>query len=285
MQYWQIPLLCFCLAACKNLLIENQSVTARSSSLIDGNWGINDTTLKARVFNDKVKPKQSQLTLKATQLLRVGNDEYTAVKLGEDRFDDENWKERWHLESSDASVSIIEGQLRTEVPQGGTGLNFWYKEYNEGELPRDILVRFKAKSIIEGEGWLQIIMLNTNVRWADNSEYRLGMFNGKDGDYQNNLRMYRTSLTRDALVLRATPPRRNLLFENREIVVQPNQQIEVVVAVHNGRIKGYIDRVKMFDLVHSHPKYTMPFEGGKVGIRTNKSKIVWDDFEFYQLLP
>lgn len=287
-QYCRIALLCFCVAACGNSPVENRARTSQSDSSTNQNRAAGESISTNQVFNDKAELEQeSEPTslAKVTQPLRVGSEQYSAIKLSEDKFENNNWEERWHLESSDASVSVVGGQLHTDVPQGGTGLNLWYKGYNQGEFPKDVLIRFKAKSLIGGDKWLQIIMLNTNVRRADNSEYLLGTFNGKDSDYQNNLRMYRTSFTRDALVLRVTPPRTNLVFENKRIVVETNKEFEFVVAVHNGRIKGYIDQVKLFDVAHDHPQYKTPFEGGKVGIRTNKSKIVWDDFEFYELLP
>lgn len=236
-------------------------------------------------FTDRCTITVGEDTSPANGVVTVGGDTYQVEALGSDDFDDGTWQDQWFLEDTLGQVSIEDGQLRTQVPPGisSTGINMWYTGYNEGELPQNILVKCKATSIQSGEGIIQLILLNANVRQADNTPYVLGTYSGADRDYQNNLRAYRMGFTGSTLSLRATPPRTVLLYQDTTNIVEEGQTYELVYVIKDGRIKLYVDEVLVFDEPHAHPEYPEPFDGGKFGLRTNRSTILWDDFAFYAL--
>ena len=211
----------------------------------------------------------------------LDGDTYNVEPIGCDNFEYNTWEDTWYLETIDGTVSVVDGKLQTNVPKGGIGVNMWFTGYNNGELPKDILVKYKAKNHQSGPGWLQIIMLNTHVRNTDGSEYLLGTFSGKDGDYHQNLKIYRFSFTHKHLSLRVNPLYNNLLYQDTSTKVEVDREYEFAVVVKDGRMKMYIDDVLQFDVAHFHSDYPDPYDGGKVGLRTNKSEILWDDFEFY----
>ncbi len=200
----------------------------------------------------------------------TGSESYQVRWLYREPFD-ENWKHQWMAEGDSLTVTTEDGKLLVDDYKGAT---IWHAE----EYPQNLLVRFKVKGI-EREGNKTNFNLITHATETDGSPLVTGKESGRDGQYKQYhiFPNYIATFVYKWNRLRKDPGF-NLLSE-RENSSTIGTVYDIVLAVHKGVLRYYINGEKLHEVTDASP-----LPGGKVGLRTWDTKAYWYDIEIGEII-
>src|SRR5690606_3403976 len=170
-------------------------------------------------------------------------------------------------------VEIKNGKLF--IMDYGIGSTLWYKR----EFPQQIVIRYKTRS----EKGMTDNKLNFNhishARENDGSPLKIGKDAGRTGAYVQYHKFvnYIATLTFKHSRLRKDPG--FVLLSDSKVYSEENRYYEVVCTIQQGRIRYYLNNVKVHDIQDSEP-----LKGGKFGLRTWNTHASWDDIEIGVIL-
>lgn len=210
------------------------------------------------------------------ETVKVAGDVYRVEWLHREKWD-AACMSRWAVEG-DAEVKAQDGKLWTQSlgadkPKAAT---IWYKQ----ELPRDIIIRFKARVLPPEENNAANLNVFLSAREPDGKPIEFGR-SGAYAEY-HKIPNYIITLTGGAQpgwsrVRR--DPGFNMLHES-DVRSEVGKEYEIVVTVQDGRLRYYLNGRKYHDVVDPDP-----LPGGKFALRTWSSNVWWDDVEFGRLVP
>lgn len=211
--------------------------------------------------------------LLGTDTLSVGGDTYRVKWLLREDFSSEESMKNWVLEATKADVQIRDGKLF--ITDYGVGSTLWYTD----EFPQDIVIRYKTRS----EKGMTDNKLNFNhishARENDGTVLKIGKESGRTGAYSqyHQITNYIATLTFKHSRLRKDPG--FILLSDSKVYSEEDKCYEVVCAIQQGRIRYYLNNVKVHDVKDSEP-----LQGGKFGLRTWNTHASWDDIEIGVIL-
>jgi len=206
-----------------------------------------------------------------TETVRLGGDTYAVEWLARETFDRDDWPSRWIVEGN-SEVKVADGKLciRGLKPTMRNVATIWYRP----ELPANVIVRFRAQAVPPAEKNAANINLFLHAREADGAPLRFG----RNGDYKeyHAIPNYIFTLTggcRPGWSRARRDPGFNLLH-HADVRSEVGKAYRVVVTVQDGRLRYYLDGVKVHDV-----RDPEPLSGGRFGIRTWSTNGWWDDVE------
>ncbi len=213
--------------------------------------------------------KRTDYKKKVVDTINVGGDRYRVKWLLRENFEKGNWQNSWVLEATKADVEVKDGKLH--LLDYGIGTTLWYKN----EFPANIIIRYKTQT---EEGMAENKLNFNHISHAtetDGSILKIGKESKRTGAYTqyHQFPNYIATLTYKHSRLRRDPGF-ELLSDSKEAAAL-DSIYEVVYSVYKGRIRYYLNGVKIHDV--NDPKKALP--GGKFGLRTWSTKAWWDDIE------
>jgi hypothetical protein len=207
------------------------------------------------------------------ETMELDGDEYHVEWLARERFDGglENW-----LVEGDSEVTVRDGKLwivRTDPEQGNVA-TVWFRP----ELPRDAIVRFRAKAVPPAEKNAANLNLFLHARELDGSPLRFGR-SGKYNEYHQipNYIVTFVGGCKDGWSRARRDPGFNLLHE-AHVRSEVGEEYEIAVTILEGRLRYYLNGLKLHDVQDPDP-----LPGGNFAIRTWSTDGWWDDVEFGRL--
>jgi len=212
----------------------------------------------------------------------AGGDSYCVKILETDDFSDSNWENRWVMETGvggSATASVSNGQFHITSPVSSEGASVWYNT----EMPANFFVKYKVRG---------------DASWSDN-RYNFNHFSHvretdggvleyiRSGDYEEYhysgngspaINGYIATFVDQHSRLRKEPDFQ-LLSEDLNAEAVGDKIYEIVYTCVDGRIRHYVDGVKIHDYFDNNA-----LAGGKFGLRTWRTKAWWDDFEFGEII-
>jgi hypothetical protein len=210
------------------------------------------------------------------ETLAVDGDVYTVEWLARESFDRDDWVARWFAEGT-SEVSVRDGKLwiRGTVPDAKNVATVWYRP----ELPRNAVVRFRAKAV--DRPWDNAANLNLflHARENDGSPLRFG----RSGDYPEyhtfpNYIVTFVGGVRPGWSRARRDPGFNLLHE-ADVRAVIGSEYAITVTVVEGRLRYYLDGERIHDVQDPEP-----LPGGRFGIRTWNTDGWWDEVEFGEVM-
>lgn len=206
----------------------------------------------------------------------IGPDTYAVEWLARETFERDDWVSRWVVEG-DSVVKVVDGRLhigRTD-PKAKNVATVWYRP----ELPKDVMVRFRAKPIPPAENNAANLNLFLHARENDRSPVRFG----RTGNYKEYHQIPNYIVTfvggyRPGWSRARRDPGFNLLHE-AEIRSEVGTEYRIAVVFVGGRLRYYVDGKRIHDV--TDPK---PLPAGRFAIRTWSTTGWWDDVEFGRVL-
>jgi hypothetical protein len=209
-----------------------------------------------------------------------GGHAWLATPLAHETFADDAWRQRWTIEGH-ADVSVAENELhvatKPAVDDTNPGATLWWHE----ELPADVLIEFMAGAELPAEDNAANLNLILQARESDGSPYRPGR-SGKYDEY-HSLPNYILTLTggfQEGWARVRRNPGFGLLAENRAIRSELGKNYHVRVALTGGRIRCWINGRLIHDV-----RDASPLPGGRLALRTWRSRVWWSDVRIYALRP
>ncbi|NGF58003.1 hypothetical protein G5B00_15915 [Parapedobacter sp. SGR-10] len=205
--------------------------------------------------------------------LTVAGDTYRVKWLLKEDFASDERLKNWVLEATKADMEIKDGKLF--ITDYGIGSTLWYKK----EFPPNIIIRYTTRS----EKGMADNKLNFNhISHAcenDGTPLKIGEESGRTGAYSqyHQFTNYIATLTFKHSRLRKDPGFR--LLSDSETHAVENQRYEVVYTVLQGRLRYYLNNLKVHD--KQDPE---PLKGGKFGLRTWNTHASWDNIEIGVIL-
>jgi len=211
-----------------------------------------------------------------TETVEIDGDRYRVQWLARERFDRTDWVSRWVSESN-SEVSVRHGKLwvRRTVPGQNNTATIWFRP----ELPRDVLIRFRAKAVGMPESNAANKNLFLHGRESNGRPIRFG----RSGSYKeyHELPNYIVTFTgghRKGWSRARRNPGFSLLSEN-PIRSEVDEESAIALTFHDGRLRYYIDGKKIHDVTDPDP-----LPGGRFGLRAWTTIGWWDDIEFGRLV-
>ena len=221
------------------------------------------STLFAYNKTDKKKKNED------IDIIDLDSGRYRIKWLLKENFEQGDWRDSWVLEATKADVEVKNGKLY--ISDYGVGTTLW----NKKEFPANIFIRYKTRT----EEGMADNKLNFNhishAAESDGSILKIGKESKRTGAYAQYHQFPNYIAT---LTYKHSRIRRNSGFEllsNSKETAVLNSIYEVVYLVYNGRIRYYLNGVKVHDV--KDPKKAL--RGGKFAIRTWNTKAWWDDIE------
>ncbi len=209
-----------------------------------------------------------EINLIEIDTLSVAGDTYHVKWLLKEDFESGKWRENWVLETTKADVEIKEGKLF--MTDYGIGSTLWYKK----ELPQHIIVKYTTQS----ERGMTDTKLNFNhfshARENDGTDLKIGKESGRTGAYvqYHQFTNYIATLTYKHSRIRKDPGFQ--LLSDSQVYSEENQVYNVVYTVQKGRVRYYLNDVKVHDV-----RDAQPLRGGKFGLRTWNTHASWENIE------
>ena len=210
--------------------------------------------------------------------MRVGGDAYDVRWLATEDFSNSDWGERWTVESgaegkAPARVWVEDGRLHVDDPATSEGVTLWHAQ----PVPADFVLRYRVHLYEDSpEGTFVVFAA---AREPGGAPLRVGARDGNYETYQahsgRGIRAYLASLTLGHARLRRLPDFSPPLESNEEASSRRGTTHEVVLAVHDGRVRFYLDGTKRYD--HALDE---PLPGGHVALRNWHTRAWWDDVAF-----
>jgi hypothetical protein len=208
--------------------------------------------------------------------VKLDGDAYEVEWLARETFDRPDWTSRWIAEGS-SEVKVADGRLwvRKLDPAARNTATVWFRP----ELPRNALVRFRAKPVPPEEENAANLNLFLHARELDGRPFRFG----RSGDYKeyHGIPNYIVTFVggcRPGWSRARRDPGFNLLHE-AEIRSEVGKEYAIAVTVRDGRLRYYLDGQKIHDILDSEP-----LPGGRFGIRTWSTNAWWDDVEIGRIV-
>lgn len=209
-----------------------------------------------------------------------GGRAWLATKLAHETFADDSWRQQWILEGH-AEVTVAQNELhvatKPAADRTNPGATLWWHE----ELPADVLIEFMAGAELPAEDNAANLNLILHARESDGSPYRPGR-SGKYDEY-HSLPNYILTLTggfQEGWARVRGNPGFGLLAENRAIRSEPGKNYYVRVALTGGRIRCWLNGQLIHDV-----RDASPLPGGRLALRTWRSRVWWSDVRIYALRP
>ncbi|MFA4868402.1 MAG: DUF1961 family protein [Pedobacter sp.] len=198
----------------------------------------------------------------------VGADKYEVKWLIKENFNDNNWKLRWEVETTDAIIKVSNGKLF--ITDHGIGTTLW----NKMEFPKNLIVKYRVRAEGKKEDNKTNFNLFSHAKGIDGKSLVVGKESKRTGAYNqyHNIPNYISTFTFKHSRIRKDPGF-ILLSDSKEYSVT-DKIYQIVYAVSNGHIRYYVDGKKIHDVIDD-----TPLEGGKIGIRTWDTEAWWDDIE------
>ena len=208
--------------------------------------------------------------------MEIGGDKYEVEWLAKETFDEGSLSGRWVVEGN-SEVKVADGRLwvRDILPESGNVATIWFRP----ELPRDVIVRFRAQAVPPEEENAANLNLFLHARELDGSPLRFG----RSGAYKEYHEIPNYIVTfvggfRPGWSRARRDPGFNLLHE-ADVRSEVGQEYEIAVTALNGRVRYYVDGRRLHDVQDPEP-----LPGGWFGLRTWSTNAWWDDVEFGRLL-
>jgi hypothetical protein len=202
--------------------------------------------------------------------VKVGGDTYKVQWLSHERFDG-GWSARWAVEG-DAEVKVECGKLWVQgLTPGKPNATVWYRP----DLPKDLIVRFKAKVLPPAENNAANVNVFLNARELDGGPVKFGR-SGVYTEY-HSIPNYIVTLTggvKPGWSRVRRDPGFKMLHE-ADVRSEVGKEYHIVVTVQDGRLRYYLNGRKYHDVVDPDP-----LPGGKFALRTWSTHAWWDDVEF-----
>lgn len=209
--------------------------------------------------------------------IELGGDRYRVEWLAVETFDRDDWPSRWFVEG-DSEVQARDGKLwvRKHKPEHRNVATVWYRP----ELPRDVLVRFRAKAVEPADENAANLNLFVHARELDGQPVRFG----RSGQYKEYHAIPNFIVTfvgghRDGWSRARRDPGFHLLHE-AGVRSEVGREYRLAVAIQGGRLRYYIDGRRVHDVADPDP-----LPGGRFAIRTWSTNAWWADIEIGRLLP
>lgn len=198
----------------------------------------------------------------------VGGDKYRVKWLIKERFNDNNWKLRWEIESTDAIIKVSNGRLF--INDHGIGTTLW----NKMDFPKNLIVKYRVRAEGKKEDNKTNFNLFSHAKGMDGKSLIIGKESKRTGAYSqyHNIPNYISTFTFKHSRIRKDPGF-ILLSDSKESSVT-DKTYQIVYTVRNGHIRSYVDGKKIHDVTDD-----TPLAGGKIGIRTWDTEAWWDDIE------
>ena len=210
------------------------------------------------------------------EAIRIGGDAYHVEWLAHETFDRHDWTARWIVEGN-SEVKVADGALRVRGtdPRATNVATIWYRP----ELPADVVVRFRAEAVPPADKNAANLNLFLHARELDGTPVRFG----RSGAYKeyHAIPNYIVTLTggcRPGWSRARRNPGFNLL-NHVETRSEVGKEYRIAVTIHEGRLRYYVDGVKIHDV-----RDPEPLDGGRFGIRTWSTSGWWDDVEIGRVL-
>lgn len=209
-----------------------------------------------------------------------GGRAWLATEVAHETFAGDSWRQRWTLEGpADVTVAQNELHVATKPAADGTnpGATLWWRD----ELPADVLIEFMAGAELSAEDNAANLNLILQAREADGSPYRPGR-SGKYDEYHSfpNYILTLTGGFQEGWARVRRNPGLGLLAENRGIRSEPGKNYHVRVALTGGRIRCWLNGRLIHDVRDANP-----LPGGRLALRTWRSRVWWSDVRIYALRP
>ena len=208
------------------------------------------------------------------EMVEIGDDKYEVEWLAKETFDE--GMSRWAVEGN-SEVKVADGRLwvRGILAEKGNVATIWYRP----ELPRDVVVRFRAQAVPPEEANAANLNLFLHAREVDGSPLKFG----RSGAYKEYHEIPNYIVTfvggvRPGWSRLRRDPGFNLLHE-ADVRSEVGQEYQIAVTALSGRIRYYLDGQKLHDV-----QDPAPLRGGWFGLRTWSTNAWWDDVEFGRLL-
>ena len=205
----------------------------------------------------------------------IAGDAYRVQWLARESFD--AGMPRWVFEGS-AEVGVRDGRLwvHNRDPDKRTTATIWFRP----ELPRNAMIRFRARAVPPAEGNAANLNLLLHAREPDGSPVRFG----RSGAYPlyHEIPNYIVTLTggmQPGWSRARRNPGFNLLHE-ADVRSEIGRQYAVTVTYQDGRLRYYLDGKRLHDTVDPEP-----LPAGRFAIRSWSTNAWWDDVEFGRLVP
>lgn len=198
----------------------------------------------------------------------VGGDRYQVKWLIKEHFNNNNWKLRWEIESTDAIIKVSNGKLF--ITDHGIGTTLW----NKMEFPKNLIVRYRVRAEGKKEDNKTNFNLFSHAKGIDGKSLLVGKDSKRSGAYSqyHNIPNYISTFTFKHSRIRKDPGF-ILLSDTKESSVK-EKTYQIVYTVSNGRIRYYVNGKKVHDVTDDNP-----LTEGKIGIRTWDTEAWWDDIE------
>jgi len=211
------------------------------------------------------------------ETVSLGGDAYRVRWVARESFDRDDWAGRWCAEGN-SDVAVRDGRLcvRTRDPATPNVATIWYRP----ELPRNVLVRFRAKAVPPAETNAANLNLFLHAREADGAPVRFT----RTGAYKayHTIPNYIVTFVggcRPGWSRARRNPGFNLLHE-ADVRTEVGREYRIAVALQEGRLRYYVDGKKIHDVCDP-----APLPAGRFAIRTWSTNGWWDDVEIGRLLP
>ena len=206
----------------------------------------------------------------------VGGDTYKVEWLHHEKWDGK-WTSRWVVEG-DVEVKVQDGKLYARSLGDGKpkAATVWYK----ADLPKDIIIRFKARVLPPTENNAANLNVFFHARELDGGPIRFGR-SGAYADYHKipNYIITLTGGVQPGWSRVRRDPGFNMLHE-ADIRSEVGKEYAIRVTVQDGRVRYYLNGRKYHDVVDPDP-----LPGGKFALRTWSTNAWWDDVEIGRLVP
>lgn len=201
--------------------------------------------------------------------LEIAGDVYKVEWLARERFDGD--LSRWAVEG-DSAIEIADGklQIRKQNVDHKSTATVWFR----AELPRNVLVRFRAEPTEPAEGNAANLNLFLHAREKDGSPLKFG----RNGAYKlyHEIPNYIFTLTggvQPGWSRARRDPGFQLLHE-ADVRSEIGKEYEIVATYVDGRLRYYLNGRKLHDVVDPDP-----LPAGRFGLRTWSTNGWWDDVE------
>ncbi len=210
------------------------------------------------------------------EAVKLAGDKYEVDWLATEDFNGPDWMSRWFVEGN-SEVQVRDGRLCIRNLHEGKAnvATAWFRP----ELPKNVIVRFKAKAIEPAEKNAANLNLFLHARENDGDPVRFG----RGGQYKEYHTIPNYIVTfvggyRPGWSRARRDPGFNLLHE-AEVRSEIGREYDIAVTLHEGRLRYYIDGKLIHDVVD--PK---PLDGGRFAIRTWSTNAWWDDVKFGRIV-
>ena len=212
------------------------------------------------------------------EMIADGSEKYEVEWTITERFDGENWAERWFVETQGPQVFSKDGKLQVRQEnddRNHAGVTIWLRE----KLPQDVVIRVKASNAPVVENNACNLNFFIHATEADGSPLRFG----RDAAYDNyhvlpNYIFTFTGGVTPGWVRARLNPGFQLLHENDKIRSEPGRSYEFLILVQNGRLRYFINGVKHHDV------QTKALPGGWFGLRTWFSSVDYEEVQIGRLV-